>query len=153
MHRFSLTLSQYIFAANIFGIVGYIILLTVENTAVLYFATFLIGITTYTSVGLNIAWLNVNVAPQYRRALAIGLQQTVANCSGIVAGQVYRTSPYVLGNSFSLGSLAVAQVTVTVYGLYLRQENKVKEQIISGEREETRRVQTGDGELDFKYIY
>jgi hypothetical protein len=146
-------LSQYIFTANIFGIVGYIILLTVKNTAVLYFATFLIGITTYTSVGLNVAWLNVNIAPQYRRALAIGLQQTIGNCAGIVAGQVYRTSPYVLGNSFSLGSLAVAQITVTAYGLYLRRENKVKEQIISGEKEETRRVQTGDGELEFKYIY
>ncbi|CAG7970100.1 unnamed protein product [Penicillium nalgiovense] len=143
----------YIFTANIFGLVGYIILLTVENTAVLYFATFLIGITTYTSVGLNVAWLNVNIAPQYRRALAIGLQQTIGNCAGIVAGQVYRTSPYVLGNSFSLGSLAVAQVTVTAYGLYLRRENKVKEQIISGEKVETRRVQTGDGELEFKYIY
>ena len=56
-------------------------------------------------------------------------------------------------NSFSLGSLVVAQLTVTGYGLYLRRENKVKEQIISGEKEETRRVQTGDGELEFKYIY
>ncbi|KUM56448.1 hypothetical protein ACN42_g10767 [Penicillium freii] len=145
--------ASYIFAANIFGVIGYIILLTVDNTAVLYFATFLIGITTYTSVGLNVAWLNVNIAPQYRRALAIGLQQTIGNCAGIVAGQVYRTSPYVLGNSFSLGSLVVAQLTVTGYGLYLRRENKVKDQIISGEREETRRVQTGDGELEFKYIY
>jgi MFS family permease len=152
-HRLSLTFSQYIFTANLFGLVGYIILLTVDNTAVLYFATFLIGITTYTSVGLNVAWLNVNIAPQYRRALAIGLQQTLGNCAGIVAGQVYRTSPYVLGNSFSLGSLVVAQLTVTGYGLYLRRENKVKEQIISGEKEDTRRVQTGDAELEFKYIY
>lgn len=150
---FLTNLSQYIFTANLFGVAGYIILLTVDNTAVLYFATFLIGITTYTSVGLNVAWLNVNVAPQYRRALAIGLQQTIGNCAGIVAGQIYRTSPYVLGNSFSLGSLVVAQATVTAYGLYLRRENKVKEQIISGEKEETRRVQTGDGELEFKYIY
>ncbi|KAJ5165710.1 uncharacterized protein N7500_007540 [Penicillium coprophilum] len=147
------TFASYIFGANMFGLVGYIILLAVDNTAVKYFATFLIGITTYTSVGLNVAWLNVNVAPQYRRALAIGLQQTIGNCAGIVAGQVYRTSPYVLGNSFSLGSLVVAQATVVGYGLYLRRENKVKEQIISGEKEDTRRVQTGDGELEFKYIY
>ncbi|KGO74455.1 Major facilitator superfamily domain, general substrate transporter [Penicillium italicum] len=150
--RFS-KFASYIFTANIFGVVGYIILLMVDNTAVQYFATFLIGLTTYTSVGLNVAWLNVNIAPQYRRALAIGLQQTVGNCAGIVAGQVYRTPPYVLGNSFSLGSLVIAQVTVTASGLYLRRENKVKEQIMSGEKEETRRVQTGDGELEFKYIY
>ncbi|KAJ5146577.1 uncharacterized protein N7515_001141 [Penicillium bovifimosum] len=145
--------ASYIFSANIFGIVGYILLLTVKNTAVEYFATFLIGVTTYTSVSLNVAWLNINIAPQYRRALEIGLQQTIGNCAGIVAGQVYRTKPYVLGNAFSLGSMIVAQLVVTGYAYYLRQENKTKEEILSGEKEETRRVQTGDGALDFKYIY
>ncbi|KAJ5563135.1 hypothetical protein N7535_002420 [Penicillium sp. DV-2018c] len=145
--------ASYIFSANIFGIVGYILLLTVSNTAVEYFATFLIGVTTYTSVSLNVAWLNINIAPQYRRALEIGLQQTIGNCAGIVAGQVYRTKPYVLGNAFSLGSMIVAQLVVTGYAYYLRRENKTKEQILSGEKEETRRVQTGDGALDFKYIY
>lgn len=128
-------------------------LLTVKNTAVQYFATFLIGITTFTGVGLNVAWINVNVAPQYRRALEIGLQQTMGNCAGIVAGQIYRKAPYVLGNAFSLGALVVAQIVVTSLGLYLRHENKVKEQILSGEKEDTRRIRTGDGAVDFKYHY
>ncbi|KAJ6107092.1 hypothetical protein N7523_008415 [Penicillium sp. IBT 18751x] len=145
--------ASFIFVANIFGVIGYILLLVVENTAVKYFATYLIGITTYTGVGLNVAWLNVNIAPQYRRALEIGLQQTMGNCAGIVAGQIYRQSPYVLGNAFSLGALVIAQVAVTCYGLYLRRENKIKEQIISGEKDDTRRVQTGDGDVDFKYHY
>lgn len=124
-----------------------------KNTAVQYFATFLIGITTYTGVGLNVAWLNVNIAPQYRRALEIGLQQTMGNCAGIVAGQIYREAPYILGNAFSLGALVVAQIVVTGLGLYLRHENKVKEQILNGEKEDTRRVQSGDGAVDFKYHY
>lgn len=145
--------ASYIFTTNVFGIVGYILLLTVKNTAVQYFATFLIGITTYTAVGLNVAWLNVNIAPQYRRALEIGLQQTMGNCAGIVAGQVYRQAPYVLGNGFSLGALAVAQIAVAGFGFYLRRENRIKEQITNGEKEDTRRVQTGDGAVDFKYIY
>jgi hypothetical protein len=144
---------QFIFAANIFGIIGYILLLVVENTAVKYFATFLIGITTYTGVGLNVAWLNVNIAPQYRRALEIGLQQTMGNCAGIVAGQIYRKSPYMLGNGFSLGALVVAQLVVAGFGLYLRRENKVKELIIGGEKEDTRRVRSGDGAVDFTYHY
>jgi hypothetical protein len=148
-----LTGLQFIFAGNIFGVIGYILLLVVKNTAVKYFATFLIGITTYTGVGLNVAWLNVNTAPQYRRALEIGLQQTMGNCAGIVAGQIYRESPYVLGNAFSLGALVVAQIAVTGYGLYLRRENKTKEQILSGEKEDTRRIQSGDGAVDFKYLY
>ena len=139
--------------SNIFGIVGYILLLAVENTAVKYFATFLVGITTYTGVGLNVAWLNVNVAGQYRRALEIGLQQTVGNTAGIVSGQIYRKVPYVLGNAFSLGSLVVAQFLATGMGFYLRRENKIKEQIASGEKEDTRRVRTGDCDVDFKYHY
>ncbi|KAJ5907287.1 uncharacterized protein N7473_004203 [Penicillium subrubescens] len=145
--------ASFIFATNIFGIIGYILLLAVSNRAVQYFATFLIGITTYTGVGLNVAWINVNVAPQYRRALEIGLQQTMGNCAGIVAGQIYRKSPYVLGNSFSLGVLVVAQIAVAGLGFYLRRENRVKEQIENGEKEDTRRVRTGDGAVDFKYLY
>ncbi|KAJ5182399.1 hypothetical protein N7492_000015 [Penicillium capsulatum] len=145
--------ASFIFASNIFGIVGYILLLVVDNTAVKYFATFLVGITTYTGVGLNVAWLNVNVAGQYRRALEIGLQQTVGNTAGIVSGQVYREAPYVLGNAFSLGSLVVSQFLVTGLGLYLRRENKIKDQIAGGEKEDTRRVRTGDCAVDFKYHY
>lgn len=138
--------------SNVIGIVGYVLLLAVPSPAVKFFATFLCGMATYTSVGLNIAWLNVNVAPQYRRALAIGIQQTVGNCAGIVAGQVYRKSPYVLGNSFSLGSLVVAQGVIAVHALYVRGKNREKQAIQDGE-EDTRRVRTGDGAVDFRYHY
>lgn len=132
---------------------GYILLLAVPSDPVKYFATYLCGVAVYTGVGLNVAWLNVNFAPQYRRALAVGLQQTVGNCAGIVAGQVYRSSPYVLGNSFSMGALIVAQGVVTAHALYLRQENRVKAEILEGKMEDQRRVQSGDAELEFKYIY
>ncbi|KAJ5642006.1 hypothetical protein N7490_006006 [Penicillium lividum] len=145
--------ASYIFAVNILGVIGYILLLTVKSTAVKYFACFLIAVPTYTAVGLNLAWLNVNVAPQYRRALAIGLQQTIGNCAGIVAGQVYRKSPYVLGNSFSLGAIGVSQVVVVCHGLYLRRQNKLKDQIESGGKEDHRRITTGDRAVDFKYHY
>ena len=64
---------------------------------------------------LNIARCNVNVAPQYRRALEIGLQQTMGYCA--------RAAPCLLGDSFSLDSLVVAQLAVTSYGLNLRHEN------------------------------
>ncbi|RAK95294.1 permease of the major facilitator superfamily [Aspergillus ibericus CBS 121593] len=142
--------SIFILITNIFGILGYILLLSVPSNPIKYFATYLCGIAVYTGVGLNVAWLNVNVAPQYRRALAIGLQQTIGNCAGIVAGQVYRTSPYVLGNGFSLGALVVAQVVVASHAVYLRRENVVKEGVLAG-GVDTRRVRTGDGEVEFRY--
>lgn len=82
--------------------------------------------------------------------MEIGLQQTIGNCAGIVAGQVYRKSPYVLGNAFSLGSLVVSQIVIIGQVLYLRRETAMKERIASGE-EDKRRVKTGDAEIDFKY--
>jgi hypothetical protein len=100
---------------------------------------------------MNITWLNMNVAPHYRRATAIGFQQTMANTAGIVAGQIYRKSPYKLGHGFSLGSLCVAQLLIAAKILYVMMCNRTKERILKGEIEDTRKVKTGDRELDFKY--
>lgn len=142
---------QFILFANVFGIVGYLLLLFVSNNAVKFFATFLCAIAVYTGPGLNVAWLNVNIAPHYRRATAIGMQQSIGNTAGIVAGQVYRTSPYVLGHAFSLGTLCVAQILVVGLALHIRSCTAKKEKIANGEIEDTRKVTTGDRDLDFKY--
>ncbi|KAK8213606.1 hypothetical protein M8818_002910 [Zalaria obscura] len=141
----------FIIFANIFGIIGYILIITNTPYGVKFFATFLCAIAVYNGPGLNMTWLNVNTAPHYRRAASIGFQQTIGNTAGIVAGQIYRTSPYLLGNAFSLGALCVAQFLVLGKWLYIRKLNAEKEKIISGEIEDTRKVQTGDRALDFKY--
>ena len=78
-------------------------------------------------------------------------QQSMANTAGIVAGQVYRTAPYTLGNSFSLGALCVSQFLITGKIVYIKRYNWVKEKIASGEMEDNRKVKTGDRELDFRY--
>ncbi|KAK1751029.1 major facilitator superfamily domain-containing protein [Echria macrotheca] len=137
--------------ANVFGIVGYILILCPTPNGVKFFGTFLCAVAVYNGPGLNLTWLNVNVAPHYRRAAAIGIQQSLANSAGIVAGQIYRTAPYVLGNAFSVGALGLAQVLIGIKWLYIRRCNSLKEKIQAGEVEDTRRVKTGDWELDFKY--
>jgi hypothetical protein len=98
-----------------------------------------------------VTWLNVNVAPHYRRAAAIGFQQTMGNTAGAVAGQIYRTAPYKLGNSFSLGAICVAQLLIATKVLYVKRQNKLKDDIASDKVEDTRKVKTGDREVDFKY--
>jgi hypothetical protein len=123
----------------------------VSNNAVKYFACFVCTIAVYNGTGLNLAWLNVNMAPQYRRATAIGIQQTIGNSAGAVAGQVYNKSPYVLGNSFSLGAIFVSQCLVTMHLFYLKRQNKEKELILSGAKVDTRKSTTGDRDLEFKY--
>lgn len=133
------------------GAIGYILLIAVGNNAVKYFATFVCTIAVYNGTGLNLAWLNVNVAPQYRRATAIGIQQTIGNSAGIVAGQVYRDSPYLLGHGFSLGCIVVANILIGIHYLYLRRMNKMKAAILAGEKEDKRTKTTGDRDLYFEY--
>lgn len=144
--------APFLLFANMFGIIGYVLLLcTSLPTGVRFFACFLCAIAVYTGPGLNLTLLNVNVAPHYRRATAIGLQQTIGNTAGIVAGQIYRNTPYLLGNGFSLGAICVSQALIVGKMLYIRSCTKQKERIANGEIEDNRRVKTGDWALDFKY--
>ncbi|KAK4198090.1 major facilitator superfamily domain-containing protein [Triangularia verruculosa] len=141
----------FIAFANIFGIIGYILIICPTSNSIKFFGTFMCAIAVYSGPGLNLTWLNVNVAPHYRRAAAIGFQQTLGNTAGIVAGQIYRTSPYLLGNVFSVSALGLAQLLILIKWLYIRRCNVLKEKIASGEVQDTRTVKTGDWELDFRY--
>lgn len=75
----------------------------------------------------------------------------MGNTAGIVAGQIYRKSPYKLGHGFSLGALCVAQLLIVGKMMYVKMCNQKKERIAKGEIEDDRKVKTGDRELDFKY--
>jgi hypothetical protein len=116
-----------------------------------FFATFLCAIAVYIGPGLNLTWLNVNVAPHYRRATEIGFQQSMGNTAGIVAGQIYRTAPYKLGNSFSLGALCVSQILIVTKIFYIKRQNAMKVKIEAGEMEDKRKATDGDRALDFRY--
>ena len=75
----------------------------------------------------------------------------MGNTAGIVAGQIYRKSPYRLGHGFSLGALCLAQVLIVGKMLYIRMCNHKKAAIATGEIPDDRKVKTGNLELDFKY--
>jgi hypothetical protein len=45
----------------------------------------------------------------------------------------------------------VSQVLIVAKYLYIRRQNRLKEKIAKGEIADTRKVKTGDRELDFKY--
>ncbi|EMF10688.1 MFS general substrate transporter [Sphaerulina musiva SO2202] len=144
--------APFLLFANMFGIIGYILLLVTSlPVGVRFFATFLCAIAVYTGPGLNLTWLNVNSAPHYRRATSIGLQQTIGNTAGIVAGQIYRKAPYLLGNGFSLGAICFGQFVIVAKMVYIRSCNRTKDRIARGEVADRRRVKTGDWALDFRY--
>ena len=70
--------------------VGYAVNLGVPagQRGVLYFSTFLIAPGVYMIVGLNCAWLLNSHAPYYKRAMAIGMNQTIGNTAGIVVSPI-----------------------------------------------------------------
>lgn len=135
---------------NLPGIVGYVLIICSAHNGVKFLGTFLCAVSVYNGPGLNLTWLNVNVAPHYRRATAIGMQLSIGNSAGVVAGQIYRSAPYRLGNVFSVAALGLSQVIIVAKWLYLRQENRQKEEYLAG-ADDKRRVQTGDRAPDFKY--
>ncbi|OAQ97977.1 hypothetical protein LLEC1_00536 [Akanthomyces lecanii] len=135
---------------NLPGIVGYVLIICSAHDGVKFLGTFLCAVSVYNGPGLNLTWLNVNVAPHYRRATAIGMQLSIGNSAGVVAGQIYRSAPYKLGNMFSVAALGVSQLIIVVKWLYLREQNRQKERYLTG-AEDRRRVQTGDRAPDFTY--
>ncbi|CAI0643035.1 unnamed protein product [Colletotrichum noveboracense] len=141
------TPTKFLLGLDVFAVVGYAILLGVANSpGIRYFACYLIAIPLYCGPGLNEIWINNNMAPHYRRATAIGLQQTIGNIAGIVAPQVYRSAPYRLGWC----SLASAIICII---WYLRLLNQKKERIEKGELSDDRKETTGEGQLEFRYVY
>ncbi|CAK7909625.1 high-affinity nicotinic acid transporter [[Candida] anglica] len=143
----------FIAGANVSAAIGYIILLTANNNAVKYFATYLIALSLYVHAGINLAWTANNSSPYYRRTCSIGSNQALGNISGAIAGQIYRKSPYLLGHSFSLGCVCASTICVVLNTLWLQRQNRVKQKILCGERTDKMKERTGDHNLDFKYCY
>ncbi|KAG7863956.1 hypothetical protein KL918_005422, partial [Ogataea parapolymorpha] len=95
---------------DLFGVVGYALILGNTSSGVKYFACYLICMCLYVP-GLNEAWLATNLAPRFKRAMGLGINQTLGNVAGVVSAQVYRKPPkYVLGHAFTLGCIGMGIV-------------------------------------------
>lgn len=138
--------------------VGYCMMLGVDlsNTAVLYFATFVTATGIYCCVGLNVTWNSNSNAGYYKRATAIGLQQTVGNSAGIMAGQIYRITNgdgrFVIGHAVSLATIVCAAMGYAGIYFTLRWVNRKRENLSVEER--MRLIDQGvkgDRHPDFRY--
>jgi cbb3-type cytochrome oxidase subunit 3 len=126
--------------------------------------------------------LNSNIAGVRKRATAIGIQQTVVsfslfellslsngfsdvlfppsqgNCGGILAGQIYRSEGkprYILGHAFSLGSMVLALVLLTVEVWIYKSRNAKKLAMTEEEKdaEDAEGKVIGDRHHSFQYVY
>lgn len=142
-----------------FGIAGYAILLAWDVPAgVQYFATFLIATSCFLCAGTNIAWMSGNCAPDGKKAASLGIQLTLTNIGGVVAGQIYQSESaprYVLGNAWSLASVAVVWIGCVVlrYMYLVREKEKQSIRAVGdggiGMPESWRST---DRDVDFKYM-
>ncbi|KAF4121906.1 Major Facilitator Superfamily [Geosmithia morbida] len=137
--------------------VGYAVNLGVaaDKRGPLYFSTFLIAPGVYVIVGLNCAWLLNSHAPYYKRAMAIGMNQSIGNCAGIVVGQIFRTTQngkYVMGLSSSLAAVILAIAGHASLYMYLRRQNIKRDHMSQEERQaEIDAGKTGDFHPDYRY--
>ena len=76
--------SIFLMGAACFTSTGYIILIASTNNSAKYAAVYLVAMGLYIAPGLNLAWLGANTAPHYKRACAIGFNQTFANLGKLV---------------------------------------------------------------------
>lgn len=120
--------------------------LPITSKGALYFSTFLIAPGVYIIVGLNAAWLLNSHAPYYKRAMAIGMNQSIGNSAGIVVGQIFKTQEdgkYLMGLSGSLAAVVLALFGQMCLYLYLRRQNRKREGMTEDER--SHHIQHGKG--------
>ncbi|KAI1774976.1 major facilitator superfamily transporter [Hypoxylon cercidicola] len=138
---------------------GYALLLDIsmDSPGALYFATFVTATGIYSIVGLNEAWVSNSNAGYHKRAAAIGMQQTIGNSSGIMAGQIYRLTAadgrYTIGHSVSIGAVLTAAIGYATLYVVLRQINRNRDGMSVEER--ARAIDAGmDGDRhpDFRYV-
>jgi len=142
-----------ILVLGVFAVVGYTLLVTVKTNGIKYFACYLITLPLYCGPGLNETWIVNNTAPHYRRATALGISQAVGNIAGIVAPQVYRSAPYLLGHYVSLCSAVICMILISIQIIHFKIQNNKKDQILRGEKEDDRKGTTAEDNLDFRYVY
>lgn len=140
--------------SNIFGIAGYIILLSAHPAGVKYFACYLICFSLYIGTGVNEAWIAGNTAPAFKRGTSIAINQSLGNVSGAISPQVYVHPPaYRLGHAFTLGCLCLSSVVSIICTLYLKRKNKINERIREtgvDDRGKTRII--GDDSPEFRFL-
>jgi hypothetical protein len=123
------------------------------NHAAGYFAMFLCGGGIYSYNCLILTWISTNIAPDYKRSMAMPFFVSLANVSGVVASNIYPSVDgprYLVGNAVSAGMETLALCGVVVVWWTLRRRNMEKEKLRSQGVEDNGK--DGDQALDFVYV-
>lgn len=145
--------SLFLFIVPIPVLIGYAIALGTASVGPGYFAMFLCGVGIFPFNCIMLAWFSTNIAPDYKRSVALPIAASIANVSGVLSGQIYpaKDGPrYISGNAVSLGLEFVALIGVGVIVLLLKWRMARKAKAVEAGKESTKE---GDGSLEFKYTF
>lgn len=102
---------------------------------------------------LILVWISINISPDYKRSVGVGIMGMLGNCAGVLSSQIYQNTDaprFVTGNSISLGMEIVAWVGIGLMYMILRLRNAKKEKMKS--EGATTNGKRGDRALDFVYL-
>jgi len=139
-------------------VIGYAILIAVENTKVRFFACFVAALGIYPTTGLSLMWLQDNVARHYKRATVTGFTLCLGNLAGVAVGQIFiaQDGPrYITGLSIALGLAVVAACVVVALMIGYTVVNRKRERILAAAEAAGTPIppkpELGDYDLHFRY--
>jgi len=113
--------------AAFFGGIGYLLLLTVSDNHVRYFATFCILTSAYSITGLSMPWFAHNLGSESKTAAGIPMYTTVGQCGSILGSHLFPTTDgprYIRGFAVACALEFLAAVCGVVLTVYYRLENR-----------------------------
>ncbi|CAF3627743.1 unnamed protein product [Rotaria sp. Silwood1] len=113
-------------------IIGYTILIAVQNVTIKYLAVFLAAGSLSPCISTSIAFLSGNTSPQIKRATALAFMISVGNIGGAISGQLYRTQDaprFILGHAVNLGFCVFGLINVLILFFGLRAENRRRDRL------------------------
>ncbi|CAF3088296.1 unnamed protein product [Rotaria socialis] len=114
------------------SIVGYSMLIAVDNLVVNYIAVILAAGGLSPCIATCIAFLSGNVSPQVKKATALAFMISVGNIGGVISGQLYRTQDaprFILGHAVNLGFCAFGVINAVILLIGLRAENRRRDRV------------------------
>ena len=114
------------------SIVGYIILITLENLVVKYLAVILATGGFSPCIATTIAFISGNISPHAKRVTALAFMISVGHIGGVISEQLYRTQDaprFILGHAINLGFCVLSLVSVVILLFGLRAENRRRDRL------------------------
>ncbi|KAI8659822.1 hypothetical protein LRP88_06383 [Fusarium phalaenopsidis] len=153
--------SGFILGGCLFTTIGYVILLNMMSVSVgvRYFALFCIVGGGYIAQPIVLVWASNNNSGHYKVGVASAMQVGIGNVGGIIASNMFVTSQapeYPLGFGLGLGLVWLCVLSSVVFLLYIKRENKLRDQ---GKRDdrynlpEDERNNLGDDHPAFRFTF